>query len=163
VTGKRIAIAVAAVLAVTLVAVAARNVYTALQGTDREDPVAAPAPPPPADAPLSAEQVKTIESTLEKVAGEASAQAALSGGVDQPWKTERSMKEYQACLQRLEGNPDLVAEDSPDARERLCLCVARSMQKAFPGVPPEAKKSRRQREYSRVELSAIEQCAGGAR
>jgi hypothetical protein len=129
----------------------------------------APAGLGPADAKTAStgpgEQLKPaeaaeVQAALEKVAGAEGARAALSGGVDQPWPKEQALQEFQSCRTRLEGNPDLVDATAPDAVERTCLCVAKKMQKAFPGDAPGRKKARDARAYSRVELSAIEECVG---
>ena len=127
-----------------------------MQESDPAGSVAAPGP----GAPLKPEESAAIEAALEKVAAEEGARAALAGGVDQPWPKEQALQEFQSCRKRLEGSQDLIDASVPDAVERVCLCVAKKMQKAYPGDAPGRKKARDARTYSRVELEAIEECGG---
>jgi hypothetical protein len=110
--------------------------------------------------PLRPAEAAEVQAALEKVAGAEGARVALSGGVDQPWPQERALQEFQSCRKRLEGGQGLVDADAPDAVERVCLCVAKKMQKAYPGDAPGRKTARDARAYSRVELTAIEECSG---
>lgn len=110
--------------------------------------------------PLKPAEAAEVRAALEKVAGAEGARVALSGGVDQPWPQEKALQEFQSCRKRLEGNPEFVDATVPDAAERLCLCVAKKMQKAYPGDAPGRKKPRDERAYGRVELTAIEECSG---
>jgi hypothetical protein len=110
--------------------------------------------------PLKPVEAAAIQAALEKVAGAEGARAALSGGVDQPWPQERALQEFQSCRKRLEGSQGIVDADAPDAIERVCLCVTKKMQKAYPGDAPSRKTAKDARAYSRVELTSIEECSG---
>jgi metal-sulfur cluster biosynthetic enzyme len=110
--------------------------------------------------PLKPDEAAAVQAALEKVAGAEGARVALSGGVDQPWPQERALEEFQSCRKRLDGGQGLVDAAAPDQVERVCLCVAKKMQKAYPGDAPSRKTPRDARTYSRAELAAIEECGG---
>jgi len=109
--------------------------------------------------PLKPAEAASVQAAIEKVAGAEGARAALSGGVDQPWPQERALQEFQSCRKRLEGGQGIVDADVPDAVERVCLCVARNMQKTYPGNAPGLRTARDARGYSRAEFEAIDECS----
>ncbi len=129
------------------------------EGTGKDPAASAPAAPTPLP-PLPPEEKAAVQEALDRVAGAEGARAALSGGVDRPWPQEHAMQEFQSCRRRLEGGQGLADAEVPNEIERVCLCVARKMQKTFPGGPPVSKKPRDVKTYSRAELGAIEECTG---
>jgi hypothetical protein len=162
--GSKLALGAASVAALALLGVAARNVYRALGGADSglaETPPSEATRPgePGAGVALTPAEVQAIGTTLGHLDAAERQRALLSGGVDRPWPEKVAERELQACQTAVQERGDLEGGGTPDEVERVCGCVVRSLQAAYPGSPPERRSNRMERRYRESMLEIAATCA----
>lgn len=107
---------------------------------------------------LSPEQEKALRAALERIGNEAAIRAALSSGVPEPWPLPDAQRQFGNCLATVaEGLP---AKRLP-AKEEICACTTRAIQRAFPRSPPGPGTRREDRMIGSTYRAAVEECTNG--
>ncbi len=107
---------------------------------------------------LSPEQEKALRAALERIGNESAIRAALFADVPEPWQLPDAQKQFGSCLSTV---ADGLPANRLAAKEEICACTTRIMQRAFPRTPPVPGNRRGKNAVGSAYRAAVEECTNG--
>jgi len=111
-----------------------------------------------AGAGLTPEQEKMLRAALERIGNEAAIRAALTSDVPEPWPLPESQNRFATCLIAIEGS---LSADRAPAKEQICACATRAIQRTYPKAPPRAERRHEIKSAGANFRAAVEECTNG--